>query len=584
MQDHTFTGGFERQELDVFNLFLQETSGEWRFTNQAQFAAGNFNYFEYSNSVGTNNPDDAAASFGYGINALYLQDEWAVTDQLNIVAGLRYERYDTKDAPALNAAFATRYGFNNNETMDGRDILQPRLAFTYDVNSDVVVRGGIGLFSGGNPNVWISNDYSNDGVSAADFICRDQPTVGGASRCNFPGIVTLANPLQPNLNDFTYGTGGRPFFNVPQQGVNFIGGASAVGSVNALDPNFDIPSQWKLALGTTIDFDSGLPWIGDDWTLNLDLLLAKANAAAVVVPLGYTTTRLAADGRPIYGGNTNDFLLTNSEEKPFSQVISGALSKDYGNGIDWTFGYAYTNAQDTNPMTSSVAFSNFSNFTTSDPLNITTATSDYETRHRFTFNVNWEIEWARDWETKFSLFGATSQGAPYSYTIGSTTFGNTSAIESAFSSTRQLAYIPTDVTDANLSPLSNQTALFDLMNFINANEVLAQYKGTIMPRNAAYDDWYTKFDLKISQNFPGFMGTDGFEGFLMIENIGNLLNDSWGVQREHGFPGNAVLYGVSSVDAQGRYVVSAFNPNANRDSIIVGASLWNARMGVKYKF
>jgi len=76
VQDHTFTGGFERQELDVFNLFLQETSGEWRFTNQAQFAAGNFNYFEYSNSVGTNNPDDAAASFGYGINALYLQDEW----------------------------------------------------------------------------------------------------------------------------------------------------------------------------------------------------------------------------------------------------------------------------------------------------------------------------------------------------------------------------------------------------------------------------------------------------------------------------------------------------------------------------
>ncbi len=584
VDDHTFTAGFERQELDVFNLFLQETSGEWRFSNQAQFAAGNFNYFEYSNSVGSNNPDDSAASFGYGLNAIYLQDSWSVSDQLNIIAGLRYERYDTGDAPRLNAAFVGRYGFNNNETMDGRSLLQPRLGFTYDVNNDIVLRGGVGLFSGGNPNVWISNNYSNDGVSAADFICRDQATLTSAPRCNFPGIVTLANPFQPNLNDFSYVGSGNPFFDVPQEGVNFIAGASAIGSVNALDPNFDIPSQWKFALGTTIHFDSENPLIGSDWTLNADLLLAKAKSAAVVVPLGFTLTRTTADGRPIYGGNTNDFLLTNAEEKPFSQVASISLSKDYGNGVDWTMGYAYTNAQDANPMTSSVAFSNFANYTTSDPRNIATATSDYETRNRFTLNLNWELEWAAGWETKFSLFGATSQGSPYSYTIGSTTFGNQSFFESPFSSTRQLAYIPTDVTDVNIAPTSNQAALFSLMNYINAHNVLSDYKGQIAPRNVSYDDWYTKFDLKIAQNFPGFMGTDSFEGFLMIENIGNLLNDSWGIQREHGFPGNAVLYGISGVDPQGRYVISSFNPNVNRDSIIVGASLWNARMGVKYKF
>jgi hypothetical protein len=124
----------------------------------------------------------------------------------------------------------------------------------------------------------------------------------------------------------------------------------------------------------------------------------------------------------------------------------------------------------------------------------------------------------------------------------------------------------------------------DLIDFINSNDTLKDYKGGIAPRNVAEDDWYTKFDLKISQNFPGFMGGDKFEGFVVIENLGNLLNDSWGIQREHGFPGSAVLYGVSGLDAQGRYIIQSFNPSVDNDSIIVGSSLWNVRMGVKYDF
>ncbi len=79
------------------------------------------------------------------------------------------------------------------------------------------------------------------------------------------------------------------------------------------------------------------------------------------------------------------------------------------------------------------------------------------------------------------------------------------------------------------------------------------------------------------------MGTDKVEGFVMIENLGNFLNPDWGIQREHSFFGTP-LYGVSSIDAQGRYVIAAFNPNVDQDSIIVGSSLWNIRVGAKYEF
>lgn len=580
--DHTLTGGFERAELEVFNLFLAETQGEWRFSSIADFQAGRFNYFEYSNSIGSNDPNDSAAQFGYEINTLYAQDEWQVTDQLNVTAGLRYELYTSGDQPRYNSAFAGRYGFANNESLDGKDLLQPRLGLTYDLTNDIQLRAGLGLFSGGNPNVWVSNSYSNDGVSAADFICQNQTSATAAPRCNLPG-VTLANPRQPNLSDFTYGTGGRPFWDVPTQAVDYIDSASAQGSVNAIDPDFEIPSVWKLAIGGTWNLDTGLPVVGDDWTLTADFLASQFEEVAVVEPLGYTTTRRASDGRPIYTGNTNDFVLTNADKKNFAQVYSASVHKDHGNGVDWSFGYAYTNSKDVNPMTSSVAFSNFSNYNTYDPLGTAFGTSDYEVAHRFTLNVNYEMAWAENWETRVSLFGSSNSGAPYSYTIGNTTFGNTNAFE-PFSSTRQLAYIPTSATDPVFSPTSSATALQQLDAFINSHEELGDYRGRIIPRNTNQDDWYTKFDLKLSQNFPGFMGSDSFQGFVVVENLGNLLNDSWGIQREHGFPGNAVLYGISGVDAQGRPIVTSFRPTVDSDSIVTNASLWNVRVGVKYSF
>ena len=41
----------------------------------------------------------------------------------------------------------------------------PRVGFTWGVRDDLTLRGGVGLYSGGNPNVWLSNAWSNDGIS-----------------------------------------------------------------------------------------------------------------------------------------------------------------------------------------------------------------------------------------------------------------------------------------------------------------------------------------------------------------------------------------------------------------------------------
>lgn len=565
--DHLLTFGAEREELEVFNKFIQEVQGEWVFNSIANFAAGNFSDFRYENAAGSNNEDDGAATFGYEINTFYIQDKWQATPDLQLTAGLRYDYYTSGDKPALNQNFVNNYGIRNDETMDGRDLLQPRIGFKYTFSDDIRFHGGVGLYSGGNPNVWISNNYSNNGVTL--FECRERAS---GNDC-IPGILG-------NINNYTYAGGtGSPFFNVPDEAIAAVGAATGGGPVNALDPNFEIPSEWKASVGTVVDFGTPDAWYGDDWRLMLDFLISKTNEAAYVLPISWTQTGSVADGRPLYAGNTNDFLLTNADEKGWARTLSLGLSKDYNNGIDWNFGYAYTQGKDVNPMTSSVAFSNFANFQTYDAVSPELGVSDYVIPHRFTFNLNFRKEFFGEYATKASLFATANEGAPYSYTIGST-----SALSPVFNETRQLAYIPTSVSDPVISPLSNAAAVQALVDFVSGHDVLSEEQGGISGRNIANDPWRSRFDIRLAQEFPGLRADDRTEAFIVIRNVGNLLNDEWGVMKEHGFPGSAQLYGISGIDPQGRLIINSFNSTVDRANPINSASLWQIRLGVKYKF
>jgi hypothetical protein len=573
MGNHLFTVGAEREEFEVFNLFIQEVQGEWVFNSIADFAAGDFSDFRYENAAGSNNQDDGAAAFAYAINTFYAQDAWQVTDRLNIVAGLRYDTYQSDDEPAFNQTFFDTYGISNSETMDGRDLLQPRFGFKYEFSDNVQFHGGAGLYSGGNPNVWISNNYSNNGVTL--FECRER-SGGSSARDCLPGLGGTA----PNIGDYTYAGGsGSPFIDVPDEAIAAIAAATGGGPVNAIDPNFEIPSEWKFALGTVIDFDSANPIIGSDWRIMADVLYTKTNEAALAQPISWTQTGTAPDGRPIFAGNTNDFLLTNTEEKGKALVLSLGVSKQYDNGMDWSLGYAYTDAKDANPMTSSVAFSNFVNFATDNAYQPDLGTSDYEVAHRLTFQFNYEKDFINNLTTRASLFGTANEGAPYSYTFGT----NSGIFSPLFNNGRALAYIPQGPADSNISPLSDPTAVAALNQFVSENKDLWDYRGGVIERNSVADDWWTKFDLRLSQELPGLRENDRTEAFVVIENLGNLLNDEWGILREHGFPGNAALYDISGI-VDGQYVISGFNADADRDRIVNSASLWQVHFGVKYKF
>ena len=150
---------------------MQQSRGEYRFNSIDDFRNGLAGRIFYNNAAGTNDPNDIAASFSFATTTFYLQDDWYVNDDLTLLFGLRYDRWSSDDRPRYNEAFETEYadynngqGLTNTGNLDGIDLWQPRVGFNYVLTDDMELHGGFGLYSGGNPNVWVSNAYSNDGV------------------------------------------------------------------------------------------------------------------------------------------------------------------------------------------------------------------------------------------------------------------------------------------------------------------------------------------------------------------------------------------------------------------------------------
>ena len=567
--NHVITGGFERDELEIFNLFIQETEGEYRFDRSCSasdpngcidaFRAGELRggRIIYENARPNNNPNDGAANWDYEINTVYLQDEITFAGgDVTIVGGIRYEWYTSDALPRENPAFLARNGFTNAQNFDGMDLLQPRLGFTWDYSDRLSLRGGVGLYSGGNPNVWLSNNFSNDGATLIETREREiDANNGGAGNWDFDSIAWTGS--------------GRPIWDVPVDQFNAVAAGSTDGNVDAIDPNFKLPSNWKIAFGGTYEF-------GDGYIINSDLLYTKSEDSAIVVRPNLVLVGTAPDGRPIYNntrGFLNDTVLTNVKGSDATALNwSIGLNKDHENGFDWSVGYSYTKAKDVNPMTSSTSSSNYGNVAVSDSNNPGLAVSNYSIPHRFTARVSYEAYWWGENRTKFSLFGSANQGRPFSY-VFSRDDGDVFGDER---DNRHLLYVPTGSND----PLVVFEPGFDIQGWLDFVQKEGLKPG-IQKRNAHQSDWWASVDLRVEQEFPGFFANDRFSAFFVIKNFCNLLNSNWCVLKESSFPRMDDVVNMDVVN--GQYIFQSFQTPGGQ-SRATDASLWEMRIGVKYSF
>ncbi|WP_051882274.1 TonB-dependent receptor [Parvularcula oceani] len=591
--DHFFTVGYEYDRNEVFNLFVSSSEGDVVFESIEDLAAQQPASIFYSNT-GSNDATDGAADFATDKHTIYAQDVWTVNNALEVTGGVRIDAYAVEDKPGYNPAFQARYGIRNDDTLEGKTLVMPRIAFDYVANNGVSFTGGVGLFSGGEPGVWVSNNYTNNGVLLGSAFSDDPDVLAGFDGFNIPQALLDANTTAVNNAD---------------------------GYVNALDPNYEIPSVLRFSFGAKYiaDFQN---FLGGGWEFGADVLYGITYNPNEWQALNMATVGQAPDGRPIYAGidrldpdcagltyrpgtefdygdcdsrvggsGDGDFLLTNSDEEPKQLVLSGYVQNEWELDtvtLGGFLGYAFTDAEDVNPGTSSRAISNFENFAVYDYNNSRAATSNYAIPHRFTGRFDVAQEWAPGWTTRLGLAGQLNAGRPYSYTFdagragdgfpnGLNFFGDTDA-----SADRGLVYVPISSGDPNLDVAnSDPQALADYLAFFS-DDKFDDYRGGVAPRNEFNSDWWGKIDLRLSQTIPlpAMLGNDRLRLLVDVDNLTNLIDDDWGLYREYGFP-----YRVQTVGAElteNGYAIQSFD--VNDQFVNRGISTWQVQFGARYDF
>jgi outer membrane receptor for ferrienterochelin and colicin len=582
--DHAISFGWEYEQVDVFNIFMQHYLGSWYFDSIDDFEAGTADWFEYQNNPSLDS-NDAAASFNLKTHSFYVEDSWDVTDNVNLTYGLRYETITNEDEPNANALFEKRHGYSNNENLDGKGILLPRVGFTWDLDEQVEslkLRGGMGLFSGGRPNVWISNSFTNDGSRIALY-----RTFGDQVAAD-----TFLQDADPN--------------SVPQHALDIIGNTSLDGArsnIDAISPDFDIPSTWQYSLAADYVADFSEIGLGDNWNMSAEVLFKDVKDDVVWQDLsrqidtsrgvnGYTV-----DGRPIYGFAFNrdsepyqagdsgrdarDILMTNIDGGK-SVISTFTLAKKFDNGLDFSFSYANSDIEDGFAASGTSSNTSYEFHPVYDPQSPRLGTSSYETKHRLTLNLRYDAEFFAGYKTTFHAFWERKSARPYSWVLRKN-FGSSGLDGDLDLHAAYLPYIPTGADDPAV----------DFDNGMSYAEIVSQLEtvgisteGGPLGKNQHRGPWVSSLDLRIEQELPGFI--EGHKGLLYfdIDNAWALIDeDSARVYRNPFGNSTSDLFSYSINDA-GQYVYSSQNLEAGDSPVRFEdrASTWSMKIGIKYSF
>ncbi len=661
---HSIKIGAEYNKLNAFNLFLQNATGTLYFANLNDFEAGliaggtntaiNSDRLVGNQTIGAeiNVPvgfdvNNSAAAFSRTIYSFFAQDDWQATDQLSINAGVRVQLFDG-GAPDQNNLFTQRIGFSNTTGFSSLDPqILPRLSATYNFDnegffSNTNLTGGVGIFSGGDPVVFFSNAFSNDGFSFG---------TGNTSSCA-PGQLTR-------------GAGGKisvlnaqgQFTGIPQC-VRNAGEAIAAaggGNVQTVDPNLDVPTAVRanIGLSTQLGTESGF---FSNWRMNLDYIYTRFNDTLTVVDLlqqidpSQGVNGRTLDGRPIYrpidplragcsarivgtGGNNPQwtgltpacFNSVNSTLQEFLQLTNGPsfeshtasfiLTKRFrqgiftdGGSVNVNFGYAFTDSQQSPNARDATAGSFFDGTAAFDPQNLGVSQSGFETRHNFTLSMAFQEEFIEDYKTSFGFFFRATEGRPYSLVFddASPTFRASQSVEENI-----LAYIPTGANDPRIAPAifnsagvrtggSDPAAVAAFLDALENGVPIgntgrrqqlncAFTAGQTVDRNQCRNPWVFDLDLRISQELP-FLGKltgikkDRIELFADVVNVLNLISSEGNVVRTLGGNDGRVDLVDASYDAQGRYVITGFSPASGVPDTIAAPSVWRVQIGARYEF
>lgn len=599
--DHNFTFGTNNEFFKSDNVFLQGYYGAYTYN-----AGGNStnNLSNWFNNTGMTQYQVGYSTAGRGDKAnavlksaqlsAYAQDVWSASKNFKLTYGLRVDLPIISSKPAENKSFDSAFaafGVRTDQVPEKKLLFSPRIGFNWDVHSDasLQIRGGLGLFTGRVPFVWVSNQLSNTGVATKNLSYN-------AAAITTNGIKYTFDNNDPQLGAF-----------IPASSAN------AATTINVIDRKFKFPQVYRMNLAA----DQRL---GKGFVITFETVFSKSINNANYTNLnisenGEGTVAIGPTTRPLWTKYTNpaynQVIKLSNTSKGYAFNFTTQLQKSYSKGWAGSIAYTYGTASSLNDLPSSVALSNWRGVQTVNGLNKTElSTSNFSTGSRTTGYISKEFRYFGHFATTITLFYNGQSGQRLSYLYGNVNSTNITGDDRGASSGSQtsLVYIPASFTEANFADITNGPTASqqwtDFQTFAENNSYLKEHMGENARRNGDHLPWETHFDLRVAQDFR--FKTHKMQVFFDVVNLGALINDKWGRSYFSGgsdgfFPVTTNLF-TPVIGAQRKDGV-AFTPTVNAPAFqfnIAGftqigdtyrpysvssfTSRWNSQIGLRYSF
>lgn len=548
MGRHAITAGTHNEFFDFANLFTGQLYGEYTFNSVDLFDQGLAQAY-LRNFSRTSNPLEQAR-FGVRQWGFYVGDQWRARSNLTLTLGGRIDLPRFTEKPLANPRTVELFGFAT-DVVPSPTQFSPRLGFNWDLFGDAKqqVRGGIGVFTGRTPYVWLSNNFIGTGVQFA----RLSVARNAANRI----------PFNPDPD------------NQPTQ----IGAATGAASNEyaLTDPDFKFPSllRYNVAYDRDLGF-AGL--IGTAEFLYADTLQEILYKNVNLRPAGTT----AFDGRPVFTridpATGAAYLLTNTPEGT-SWTLNFKVERPFRNNLYASASYLYNKATSVNDGTSSTAASQFGNNPVpGDPNNPPLTLSNYATGHRVNLTASYTRPLFAGIDTTISIFYNGQSGLPFKYIFaggndinGDTSIGTGAAVN-------DLLYVPRDASEVIVTG-----GTWDQLNaFIEADPGLRRFRGQIVERNATRLDWRNYVDFRWAFGIPA--GKTKVEIIADVQNFFNLFDKNAGRVEEEIFPGLAPIRFMGLQDGKPVYQLLFTSPTFTKGSFVDLASRWQAQLGARIRF
>lgn len=597
--NHTFTFGTHNEFYKFANLFIQDANGTYNFANLEHFNKyyddfmnnnldPTYAYFKQyrfgmANTAVTGDPR-WKAPFSAGQLGFYAQDKWNATPSFQLTYGLRMEIPLFFDTPTANTGFneyaaKRNWGVRTDHKLSSRPLWSPRVGFRWDINNDrrYILRGGIGIFTGRIPYVWISNNFTNTGIQMSKY-----------SVYNPKGLEMQFDPNKQTEN---------------------ADKLKAAGSqeVNIFADNFKFAQTLKLNLG--FDFKA----LGIDWT-------AEAIYSKTLNDIYYKNLSIEETGKTFgqetgYEWDNRPMFRTTTKGTPYAYVyglyntnkgytvnLSLKAEKHFNFGLDLMASYTWTRSMSVNSGTSSVAGSNWMfNTTYRNPNNPELGFSAYNVPHNIQASAYYHVAYGsrKQWQSTIGLIYQAKSGSPYVIEMygdmnGDGARGNDLMWIPTDEQIDKMHFVATTVNNSNNTyplitrvlgegykgNLSEEQQRALLKQWIAEDPYMRDHRGQYFERYADNLAFEHHFDLHFAQKYSFKVAgqINSLELSFDIINLGNLLNKDWGHTYGDGF---GRYFSPFNYEGDGMFKFDGTHVNRDYNSY---NSRWRGQIGLRYTF